>query len=69
VGEGKGSVGEARSPAREALERGDFAEARRLATDDPDVLAYVRPDRVPIILMILSFLLFVPVVVYYVVVR
>ena len=63
--EGQGGV----SRARQALERGDFAEARRLAGEDPEVAAYVRPDRVAIIVTALSFLLFVPIAVYYLGIR
>ena len=67
MGEEQGQGGVSR--ARQALERGDLAEARRLAADDPEVAAYVRPDRVVIVLAALSFLVFVPIAVYYLVVR
>jgi hypothetical protein len=66
VGQGQGSV--EKSPAREALERGDHAEAARLG-GDPDVTAYLRPDRAAIVLGVLCFLLFVPIAVYYLAIR
>jgi hypothetical protein len=67
VGEGQGGLSD--SPARQALDRGDFVEAGAQAKEEPDVQAYLRPDRAAIVLAILSFLLFVPIVVYYVLVR
>ena len=70
MGEGQGSVEpEPSSPAREALERGDYLEAGRLAADDEGVRAYLRPDRAAIVLGVLCFLSFVPTFVYYVFVR
>ena len=67
MGEGQGGLSD--SPARQALERGDYAEAGAKAKEEPDVAAYLRPDRAAIVLVIVSFLLFVPIVVYYVLVR
>jgi hypothetical protein len=67
VGEGQGGLTD--SPARQALERGDHVEAGALAKEDPEVQAYLRPDRAAVVLAIVSFLLFVPIVVYYVLVR
>jgi hypothetical protein len=76
VGEGKGSLTEeavrpsaGAHEAREALDRGDHAAAGRLSDVPEEIRAYLRPDLVAVVLLVVCFLLFASIALYYVALR